>query len=99
MTAKREQEAAAERARELEQQQQTARHASLIWEAAGAITAEAPNPYLTRKGVQATENLRQIEVEAVVRIIGYHPTADERRHHANGCKAWCWWSRIGEMAS
>ena len=75
LTAKREQEAAAERARELEQQQQTARHASLIWEAAHAITGETRNPYLTRKGVQATENLRQIAVEAATRITGRHPTA------------------------
>lgn len=101
LTAKREAEAESARAQEQEQQERTARHAAQIWEAASVITAETPNPYLSRKGVHATDNLRQIEVEAVTRIIGYHPTAtkDDTRQRLQGVVLVVPYRRDGELTT
>ncbi|MBK1721947.1 AAA family ATPase [Thiocystis violacea] len=58
------------------QQAETARKAAVICDESVAATE---NPYLTRKGVAATETLRQIETDTAAKILGYHPTANGKR--------------------
>lgn len=72
----REQDAARRAADEHAEQQQTAERAAKIWDAAAPITDDAPNPYLARKGVTVSENLRQMALEALVPILGYRPKSD-----------------------
>ena len=41
----------------------------------GAAQPPADNPYLTRKLVEPTATLREIELDALIQAIGYHPSA------------------------
>jgi len=47
--------------------------AQAIWKAAKAV--EPDHPYLSRKQVQPTDTLREIDLEVLVEIIKYHPQA------------------------
>ena len=48
--------------------------AQAIWKAAKAV--EPDHPYLSRKQVQPTDTLREIDLEVLVEIINYPPQAD-----------------------
>lgn len=54
---------------------EAAKRSGVLWSLAKTITADTPNPYLTRKQVPATPTLRQITTEQVAKTLGYHPKA------------------------
>lgn len=76
------------------QQAETARKAAAVWDQSVEATE---NPYLTRKGVAATETLRQIETDTAAKILGYHPSAGRKR--LNGTLLVAPLHRGGELVS
>ncbi|PYE23137.1 phage/plasmid primase-like uncharacterized protein [Paraburkholderia silvatlantica] len=62
-------------AKEAEEREKSASHAATlalaVWSAAGP--AGADHPYLTRKGVQPVDTLREIDVGKLAALIGYQP--------------------------